>query len=102
LRAGFCVFPISVRNSPQAIAHLLEKTKTCHLLVGREDALKSLAEASLQQLLQDSEKVIESSLMPVFEDLYDNGGDAEEFEMLEELKLSGNTPAVYIHSSGGY
>jgi hypothetical protein len=101
MRAGFCVFPISVRNSPQAIAHLLAKTDTCHLLVGREDALKSLAEASLQQLLQNSDREIESSPMPIFEDLYDNGGDAEDFEMLEELKLSGDTPAAYLHSSGG-
>lgn len=42
LMTGHTIFPVSPRNSPVAIAHLLRKTGVTHLLIGREPAFQTL------------------------------------------------------------
>jgi acyl-CoA synthetase (AMP-forming)/AMP-acid ligase II len=100
LRAGFAVFPISPRNSPEAIAHLLKKTGACHLLVGGEPMLQKLAATSLQLLRADGHSEIPLSAMPHFEDLYPHESSDSEFKHYPSVKFDLNAPSLILHSSG--
>lgn len=99
IRAGMTAFPISPRNSPAAIAHLLSKTNVTHMLIGGEQSLKTLASASLNLIDHLAVSIPTQSVMPVFEDLYiDQNGVT--FEPLPLEKPSLNDAAVILHSSG--
>src|SRR6266404_203583 len=100
MRAGFAVFPISTRNSPEAIAHLLKKTAARHLLVGGEPVLQKLAAASLKLLRSDGYPQIPVSHMPHFEDLYMDDCSHSEFEYYPAVKFNLDAPALILHSSG--
>ncbi|KAI0265422.1 acetyl-CoA synthetase-like protein [Gloeopeniophorella convolvens] len=100
LRAGFAVFPISPRNSPEAIAHLLKKTGTAHLLVGGEPMLQRLAAASLDLLREEGLPDIPFSTMPQFEDIYPEGPSGSEFKRYPKVKFDLDAPSLILHSSG--
>ena len=100
LRAGFSVFPISTRNSPEAIAHLLKKTGTSHLLVGGEPMLQKLAGTSLELLRADGHREIPASHMPHFEDLYPHDDPDDEFRHYPPVKFDLDAPSLVLHSSG--
>lgn len=100
LRAGFAVFPISPRNSPEAVAHLLKKTGARHLLVGGEPMLQKLAAASLELLRADGHTEIPQSGMPRFEDLYPHDSPGSEFKHYPPVKFNLNAPSLILHSSG--
>jgi acyl-CoA synthetase (AMP-forming)/AMP-acid ligase II len=99
LRTGFSVFPISTRNSPEAIAHLLKKTGTSHLLIGGEPMLQKLAATTLELLRADGHHEIPSSHMPHFEDLYLPDPD-NEFKPYPSVKFDLDAPSLVLHSSG--
>ncbi|CAL1699337.1 unnamed protein product [Somion occarium] len=99
MRAGHAVFPISPRNSPPAIAHLLSKTGAQHLLVGPEPALQSLAKASLK-IMSDADSPLPAlAAVPAFEGLYPQRDDPT-FELLPPIRPDWDDPAVILHSSG--
>jgi acyl-CoA synthetase (AMP-forming)/AMP-acid ligase II len=100
LRAGFAVFPISPRNSPEAIAHLLKKTGASHLLVGGEPMLQKLAAASSELLRSDGHAEIPVSHMPHFEDLYPHDGSDNGFKDYPAVKFDLDAPSLILHSSG--
>lgn len=100
LRAGFAVFPISTRNSSEAIAHLLKKTGASHLLVGGEPMLEKLAATSLELLRADGHPEIPFSHMPHFEDLYPHDDSDNEFQHYPEVKFDLHAPSLILHSSG--
>ena len=100
LRAGFSVFPISPRNSPDAIAHLLKKTGSRYLLIGGEPKLQKLAAAALELLRAEGHPEIPSSDMPHFEDLYPHNDLNGEFENYPEVKFDLDAPSLILHSSG--
>jgi acyl-CoA synthetase (AMP-forming)/AMP-acid ligase II len=100
LRGGFSVFPISPRNSPEAIAHLLKKTGSKYLLVGGEPMLQKLAATALELLRADGHPEIPSSDMPLFEDLYPHNDSDGEFENYPEVKYDLDAPSLVLHSSG--
>ncbi|KAI9459309.1 acetyl-CoA synthetase-like protein [Russula earlei] len=100
MRAGLTVFPISPRNSPEAIAHLLKKTGTSHLLVGGEPMLQKLASASLDLLRTEGHPELPFSDMPHFEDIYPLGGSDCTFEHYPPVGFDLNAPALILHSSG--
>ncbi|KAI0249337.1 acetyl-CoA synthetase-like protein [Lactifluus subvellereus] len=100
LRAGFAVFPISPRNSPEAVAHLLKKTGARHLLVGGEPMLQKLAAASLELLRADGHPEIPQSGMPRFEDIYPHDSSDSEFKHYPPAKFNRNAPSLILHSSG--
>lgn len=72
LRAGYICFPVSPRNSPAAVAHLITKTSTTHIIVGREQAFQDLVSAAMASIRSDTNGLGEPriSTMPLFEDLY--------------------------------
>ncbi|KAH9077806.1 acetyl-CoA synthetase-like protein [Lactarius deliciosus] len=100
LRAGFAVFPISPRNSPEAIAHLLKKTATRHLLVGGEPMLQKLAATSLELLRADGHPEIPISNMPHFEDIYPHDCSHIDFKYYPAVKFDLDAPGLILHSSG--
>ncbi|TFY80855.1 hypothetical protein EWM64_g3157 [Hericium alpestre] len=102
LRAGFTVFPISPRNSPEAIAHLLKKTNARHLLVGGEPILQKLSAATLQLLAKDEEAKLDLTVspMPVFEQVYPPNASELEFTRYPNIKYDLKTHALILHSSG--
>ncbi|CAL1699334.1 unnamed protein product [Somion occarium] len=99
IRAGHVAFPVSPRNSPAAIAHLLTITDSAYLLVGPEVAMQDLAAVSLK-ILSDAgtpQPIIGS--VPPFESLYPKDSEAN-FEPLPPLKPKWDDIAVIMHSSG--
>ena len=100
LRAGFSVFPISPRNSPEAVAHLLKKTGSNYLLVGGEPMLQKLASTALELLQADGHPEIPSSHMPHYEDLYPGDDSDSEFENYPAVKFDPEAPSLILHSSG--
>ncbi|KAF8890513.1 hypothetical protein CPB84DRAFT_1849102 [Gymnopilus junonius] len=100
LRAGYTVFPISPRNSPAAVAHLLHKVGVGHLLVGHEQSIIDLANGSLELLSSEYPDIPKPkrTSVPLFEDLYlESNNDADDIPF-EKRGL--NDITVYMHSSG--
>lgn len=100
LRAGYIAFPISPRNSPAAVAHLLHQVGVSHVFVGHEQSMIDLANESLQLLSSQYPQASQPKFSPVplFEDLYlesENDPDDIPFE-----KRGLNDIVIYMHSSG--
>ena len=100
LRAGLTVFPISPRNSPEAVAHLLKRTGPNHLLVGGDPMLQKLAAASLELLRADGHPGIPLSDMPNFKDLYPQNDTDNGFEHYPVVRFDLDAPSLILHSSG--
>ena len=98
MRAGFTVFPISPRNSPAAIAHLLLKTSPAHLIIGPEPSLKELMAISYDLIKKDGAQPPQVSEMPFFDALY--GTQLSPFEPLPPVKRGHDDIALIMHSSG--
>ncbi|KAI0318669.1 acetyl-CoA synthetase-like protein [Amylostereum chailletii] len=100
LRAGFTVFPMSPRNSPEAISHLLTSTKASILLTSGEPMIQTLASASLAVLKRAGGMEPPAVFgMPRFEDLYIDD-PAGVFERYPDVRYSPGAPALIMHSSG--
>ncbi|KAK7470228.1 hypothetical protein VKT23_001662 [Stygiomarasmius scandens] len=110
MRANYIPFPISPRNSPQAVAHLINKVGAVHILVGYDQSMQHLMERAVEFLKEDhgytSDKIPTTSMIPVFEDLYLKDGEqgpekvAKIKEEIPFLKLEPQDIQFYMHSSG--
>ncbi|EPQ59006.1 acetyl-CoA synthetase-like protein [Gloeophyllum trabeum ATCC 11539] len=100
--AGYIAFPVSPRNSPAAIAHLISKTDIKHILVGREKAMEDLARESLGVLKAHYSGVAipETSLMFLFEELFLPSPKALKREDVPYDHKDPDEIAVILHSSG--
>jgi acyl-CoA synthetase (AMP-forming)/AMP-acid ligase II len=97
------VFPISPRNSPAAIAHLLRTTGSHKLLVSRE-SLSSLVE-DVQAVLIGEEYDILIQELPFLDEVYPLLAHERAEDPFEPVDLSGvrtlaDSPLIIIHSSG--
>ena len=101
IRANCAAFPISPRNSPAAVAHLLDKIGPRHILVGREQAMQDLVAQSLDILRSQygMESEIKLSPMLTYSDLY-LSGEATTVEDVPYTRQSSDIPALIMHSSG--
>ncbi|KAK0449007.1 NRPS-like enzyme [Desarmillaria tabescens] len=88
IRAGYTAFPISTRNSPAAVAHLLESTGCKNLFVSADPAMQEVAQ------MNDG---INAMPTPTFEDLYTKD-DAS--EPLPRMRPDWEQLALIMHSSG--
>ncbi|KAJ7452161.1 hypothetical protein B0H11DRAFT_1742224 [Mycena galericulata] len=97
LRAGFQAFPVSLRNSDVAIAHLLQSTDCGHVFVSADTAMQKLvaAVAAKTAALGREIKILP---MPTFEDLFTSPGLPEPLPPMQKVDL--DAPAVILHSSG--
>ena len=89
-------FPISIRNSPVAIAHLAMKTGVRHMFVSSDPAMQRLARQANEILAKDGHECVFLPY-PLFEDLYGPGRDENLVSMgpVNEMKTS-----IIMHSSG--
>ena len=101
MRARFVAFPISTRNSPAALAHLIEKTGVSHVLVGREQSMQDLIQQSLEALSKQygCAPVVRLSPMLTSEELYSDGG-LNVPEDVPDQQHSPDTASLILHSSG--
>lgn len=100
IRAGFVPFPISPRNSPAAVAHLLSKSSTSRVIVGREKVYQDLVNDALKIMKDQGTSQPATSPFPVFDDFY--SADAPETEYVAPAfahpDLEEN--CLILHSSG--
>ena len=107
LRAGFITFPISPRNSPAVVAHLLSKVNVAHVLVGRDKLMQDLAREALNLMRAQypHSTIPTTSNMPTFEDHFQaRDQDALESKCnvhnIHHDLNSETTVVLYLHSSG--
>ncbi|TFY82198.1 hypothetical protein EWM64_g1812 [Hericium alpestre] len=99
MRLGLVVFPISTRNSPAAVAHLLNQTHVLQLMVSPDPSMQRLASEALHLLEKDGIHV-ETLPMIQFQDVYDLKVDDKEDETLPIPKPELDATAIIFHSSG--
>jgi len=105
MRAGYIGFPISTRNSPAAIAHLIGKTGTKFILTTPDAPTQALAEASIAALAEaarDGSGAFKPFVvdLPRFEELYP-AVEPEHFDFLPDMVTPPiDTQCMVIHSSG--
>ncbi|KAJ7449028.1 hypothetical protein B0H11DRAFT_2079248 [Mycena galericulata] len=102
-RANYVAFPISPRNSPSAVAHLIDKVGVKHLLIGHEPAMLELANAAVDILKEKYPLTSrpDVSYVPLFEDLF--LPESERLLGPDDLPYEykgPDSPACIFHSSG--
>ncbi|PCH34918.1 NAD(P)-binding protein [Wolfiporia cocos MD-104 SS10] len=103
MRANCVVFPVSPRNSPAALAHLISKTNVTHIFVGREPAMSDLGDAALAIAKEKdpSATLPTTSPMPLFEELYLS--QEEMYVTADDVPYTfrgSDAIAMILHSSG--
>lgn len=100
VRAGHIAFPISPRNSPAAVAHLLSKTSAEYVFVGPEGSLQNLANETMKILgNNDTTRLPSLNTIPLFPELY-RENDVPNFQLLPVYKPKWDDAAIILHSSG--
>jgi len=98
MRLGLAPFPISVRNSPAGVAHLISKTHVIQVFVSSDPAMQRLL-AESQEFLGGNE--IESLPMVQFTDISDEGNAmARDEPSIPVGKLELDNVSCFLHSSG--
>ncbi|KAF7328516.1 Acetyl-CoA synthetase-like protein [Mycena venus] len=101
LRANYVVFPISPRNSPSAVAHLVAKAGVNHILLGHEPAMMELMTAVLNILKEyPLTNPPEVSYAPLFEDLFLPDSTMISPDTLPYEYKGPDATACIMHSSG--
>ena len=102
IRAGYVPFPLSPRNSPEAIAHLLIKSRATHMLVSGDPSMQGLSAGSLKRLAADEGSIkVERLSVPFFADLYAPFDEKKEsLESPEKVDL--DATCLMLHSSGAF
>ncbi|KAG6899436.1 hypothetical protein C0993_010311 [Termitomyces sp. T159_Od127] len=95
-------FPISPRNTPAAIIHLLTKT-SCHRLITTSTTLSSLLDGVKAELVADFDLSIEE--IPMLHQIYPKLGTETVHDPFERYPPPATRPpmsdiALYLHSSG--
>lgn len=88
--------PISPRNSPAAVAHLLTTLRPTHILVSVDHPIRQLVQDSLEQL-KDPEYLPKVCSMPEYEDVYIKDST---FSPLRPRSRDVYVPRIIVHSSG--
>ncbi|TCD70281.1 putative NRPS-like protein biosynthetic cluster [Steccherinum ochraceum] len=97
VRANYIAFPISPRNSPAAVAHLLKKVGVSFLFIGPENNHQQLAAAAFKCLEAEGVSVPDHCNMPVYEDLM---GPEHQTKLLPRYDYRPEETSIIIHSSG--
>ncbi|THH03431.1 hypothetical protein EW146_g10445, partial [Bondarzewia mesenterica] len=98
MRLGFVPFPISIRNSPVGVAHLINKTHVIQLYVSPDAAMQRLCKEVVALLEKDSVHV---EVLPAvqFADISDEGALSMEEPEVEFGKLDLDKMVCLLHSS---
>ncbi|KAH9934352.1 uncharacterized protein B0H18DRAFT_556620 [Fomitopsis serialis] len=105
MRANYVAFPISPRNSPLAVAHLINKAGVSHVLVGQEPAMQDLASEALGILTTryGAQTLPILSSMPLFDELFPSPEDGGAEGLVAPPAYAYKGPdalAMILHSSG--
>ncbi|KAJ7191755.1 hypothetical protein B0H12DRAFT_1039746 [Mycena haematopus] len=101
MRANYVIFPISPRNSPAAVAHLIAKANVKYVLLGHEPAMQELMTAALTILKTDPlGNLPDVSLAPLFEDLFLENSTLISPDTLPYEYHGPDATACIMHSSG--
>ncbi|KAM5541058.1 hypothetical protein V8D89_005369 [Ganoderma adspersum] len=99
MHSGYIPFPLSVRNSADAVADLLRKTSTTVLLVSPDPGMQRLAHHTKEALAAGG-YAIDIFPTPVYSDLYGDVGNQETLRTVSRPRGSNNGTAIILHSSG--
>ena len=106
LRAGFTVFPISPRNSPEAVAHLFEQVKPCLLFTNADmgQSLQNILSRAMQ-LMRESKTgspPFAQHTLPTFEDMFcvHPTNEASYLPEVPSKPWRMGDPMCVMHSSG--
>lgn len=99
MKADYVVFPISPRNSAEAVAHLLKKVSVRYVLVSKDPAMQAIMKGALDvlQLSADHNALPSSISFPSFEDLFTGTPSTDE---VPDGRGKLDDVVMYIHSSG--
>ncbi|SJK98376.1 uncharacterized protein ARMOST_01641 [Armillaria ostoyae] len=99
MKADYVVFPISPRNSAEAVAHLLKKVSVRYVLVSKDPAMQTIMKGALDvlQLSEDHNALPSSISNPSFEDLFTGTPSTDE---VPDGRGKLDDVVMYIHSSG--
>lgn len=100
IRAGYAPFPLSPRNSPAAIAHLLSKTECTHMFVSEDPSMQGLSAGSLKVLAGQGGHHVERLPVPFFDEVYAPQSDEEALSIPKAKKVDLTSPGLILHSSG--
>ncbi|KAF5366566.1 hypothetical protein D9758_008985 [Tetrapyrgos nigripes] len=100
MHAGYTPFPISIRNSDIAVAHLLESTNAKHVFVSPDAVMQNLAVSACKQLNSQLDATDEGYAKaletPVFGDFFKPGS----IEAATPKHIVIDDIALSLHSSG--
>ena len=101
MRLGFVPFPISIRNSPAGVAHLLSRTHVIQLYVSPDPAMRRLC-AEAVALLAAEDGGVQVEVLPVvqFAEIEDAAWEGAEEPQVAFGKLDLDSVACLMHSSG--
>jgi len=100
IRAGHVPFPLSPRNSPAAIAHLLNKTECTHMFVSEDPSMQGLATGSLKVLAGQGGHQVKRIPTPFFDELYEPRPKEDSIPIPKAKKVDLEGPGLILHSSG--
>ncbi|KAI0651021.1 acetyl-CoA synthetase-like protein [Trametes meyenii] len=93
---GYTPFPISVRNSAAAVAHLVRRTSVHVLFVSPDGGMQRIANEA-KEILETEGYEINLVPLPKFDDFYDGHDESVSIEM---GPVREDKPAIILHSSG--
>ncbi|EMD35494.1 hypothetical protein CERSUDRAFT_157295 [Gelatoporia subvermispora B] len=94
--SGLTPFPLSTRNSPAAVAHLVRSTGIHLLVVSLDPAMQRLAQ-QVQEILSADGHPLQFASMPKFDELYNDSEEGLDAQMGE---LGLDNIMLILHSSG--
>ena len=100
MRAGAVCFPISPRNSPAAVAHLLAKTNCHNVFVSPDVAMQDLIAASKPLIPEPFDLAIH--VTPLFEELLPPDAEGSQEALFMAPKRRPEDICAIYHSSGKY
>jgi acyl-CoA synthetase (AMP-forming)/AMP-acid ligase II len=100
IRAGYVPFPLSPRNSPAAIAHLLAKTECKHIFLSEDPSMQGLAAGSLKILAGQGDHQVKRIVTPFFDELYESRPKEDSIPIPKTKGVDLAGPGLILHSSG--
>lgn len=100
IRLGHVPFPISPRNSPAAIAHLLTGTHASHILVSGGPSMQGLWAGAAAVLQGGSRHPVKALPTPFYRDLYENRLDENVLPTPSTYKAHLSDVGMILHTSG--
>ena len=98
MRTRDTVFPVSPRESPEALAFLFSRGKADYVIASPEPVVQKLADAAIALIEKQAQpKKLD---MPAFQQLFPGNGFDPDFLSVPAAKCDMDATAAILHSSG--